>query len=53
MYKRHENELLGSTIYIYIYLNRKHDTLVPEQQVNDTNPLFDLAYIPRDIQHIP
>ena len=51
MYKRHENELLGSTIYTY--LHRKHDTLVPEQQVNDTNPLFDLAYIPRELQHIP
>jgi hypothetical protein len=29
----------------------KRDTLVPEQQVNDTNPLFDLAYIPLDLQH--
>jgi hypothetical protein len=27
--------------------------LISEQQVNDTNPLFDLAYIPRDLQHIP
>ena len=51
MYKRHENELLGSTIYIY--LHRKIDTLVPEQQVNDTNPLFALAYIPRDLQRTP
>jgi hypothetical protein len=51
MYKRHENELLGSTIYIY--LHSKRDTLVHEQQVNDMNPLFDLAYIPRDLQHIP
>jgi len=38
---------------LYIYLHCKHDTLVPEQQVNDTNPLFNLAYIPRDLQHIP
>jgi len=40
-------------LYIYIYLHRQHDTLVPEQQVNDTNPLFDPAYIPRELQHIP
>ena len=38
---------------LYMYLHRKHDTLVPEQQVNDTNPLFNLAYIPCDLRHIP
>jgi hypothetical protein len=38
---------------LYMQLHHRRGTLVPEQQVNDTNPLFDLAYIPRDLQHIP
>ena len=37
---------------LYMDLHHKHSTLIYEQQVNDTNPLFDLAYIPRDLQHI-
>jgi hypothetical protein len=38
---------------LYMYLHSKQDTLVHEQQINDANPLFDLAYIPRDLQRIP
>jgi hypothetical protein len=38
---------------LYMHLHHKRSTLISEQQVNDTNPLFDLANIPRDLQHIP
>jgi hypothetical protein len=34
-------------------IHYKHNILISEQQVTDTIPLFDLAYIPRDLQHIP
>jgi len=37
---------------LYMHLHHKRSTLISEQQVNDTNTLFDLAYIPRDLQHI-
>jgi hypothetical protein len=38
---------------LFMHICYKHNILISEQQVTDTNPLFDLAYIPRDLQHIP
>jgi hypothetical protein len=36
-----------------MHIHHKHNILISEQQATDTNPLFDLAYIPSDLQHIP
>jgi len=33
-----------------MYMHYKQGILIPEQQVTDTNPLFDFATIPRDLQ---
>jgi hypothetical protein len=33
-------------------MHHRQGLLIPEQQVTDTNPLFDLAIIPRDL-HTP
>ena len=33
-----------------MHMHYKQGILIPEQQVTDTNPLFDLATIPRDLQ---
>jgi hypothetical protein len=33
-------------------MHHRQGSLIPEQQVTDTNPLFDLAVIPRDL-HTP
>jgi hypothetical protein len=30
-------------------MHHRQGSLIPEQQVTDTNPLFDLAIIPRDL----
>ena len=38
---------------MFIYTHHKHNILISKQQVTDTNPLFDLAYIPCDLEHIP
>jgi hypothetical protein len=38
---------------LFIHIHHRHNILISEQQVTDTNPLFELAYIPRDLQHIP
>ena len=38
---------------IFIHMHYKHSILISEQQVTDTNPLFKLARIPRDLQGIP
>jgi hypothetical protein len=38
---------------IFMHIHHKHNILIPEQQVTDTNPLFNLAYTPHDLQHIP
>jgi hypothetical protein len=38
---------------LFMHIHYKHNILIYEQQVTDTNQLFDLAYIPRDLQHIP
>jgi hypothetical protein len=34
-------------------MHYKQGLLIPEQQVTDTNLLFNLAIIPRDLQTIP
>jgi hypothetical protein len=34
----------------YMNMHYKQGLLSPKQQVTDTNPLFDLATIPRDLQ---
>jgi len=34
---------------LFIHLHHWHNILVNEQQVNDNNPLFELASIPRDL----
>ena len=36
-----------------MHLHYKQGLLIPERQVTDTNPLFDLATIPRDLQPLP
>ena len=36
-----------------MHIHYKHNILISEQQVIDTNPLFDQAHIPRDLQHTP
>jgi hypothetical protein len=36
-----------------MHIHYKNNILISEQQVTDINPLFDLAYIPRDLQHTP
>jgi hypothetical protein len=45
------------SVYIFIYFKAlfsiSPDAHNSEQQVTDISPLFDLAYIPRDLQHIP
>jgi len=38
---------------LFMHIHNRHNILISEQQVTDTNPLFDLAYIPHDLQHIP
>jgi len=35
---------------LYMHMHYKQDILIPEQQVTDTNPFFDLATIPCDFQ---
>ena len=36
---------------LFIHLHHRHNILIAEQQANDTNPLFELASIPRDLAH--
>jgi hypothetical protein len=38
---------------LYMDMRYKEGLLIHEQQVTDTNPLFDLAIIPPDLQNIP
>jgi len=38
---------------LYMNMHYKQGLLIHEQQVTDTNPLFDLATIPRDLQTSP
>jgi hypothetical protein len=36
---------------LFMNMHYKQDLLISEQQTTDTNPLFDLAIIPRDLQN--
>jgi hypothetical protein len=36
---------------LFIHIHHNNNILIPEQQVIDTNPLFDQAYIPHDLQY--
>jgi len=38
---------------LYMNMQYKQGLLIHEQQVMDTNPLFNLAIIPRDLQTTP
>jgi hypothetical protein len=38
---------------LFIHLHHRHHIPISEQEVTDTNPPFDLAYVPRDLQHLP
>ena len=35
---------------LFMHIHHKHNIFISEQQVTDTNPLFALARIPRDLQ---
>jgi hypothetical protein len=37
---------------LFIHLHHKHNILIAEEQASDTNPLFELASIPRDLVQI-
>jgi len=36
---------------LFIHLHHRHNILIDKQQANDTNPLFELVSIPRDLVH--
>jgi hypothetical protein len=36
----------------YMEIKRQRNILITEQLASDINPLYEQAYIPRDIQHI-
>ena len=38
---------------LFMHIHHKRNIFISEQQVTDTNPLFDLAHIPRDLPSIP
>jgi hypothetical protein len=38
---------------VYMNMRYRQGSLIPEQQVTDTNPLFDLAVIPLDLHTLP
>jgi hypothetical protein len=38
---------------LYMDMHHKQGSLTPEQQVTDTNPLFDLAIAPPDLYNLP
>jgi len=38
---------------LYIQTYRQRNRLITEQQVSDNNPLYEQAYFPRDLQHVP
>ena len=41
---------MGCWEALCMHIHYKHNILISKQQVTDTNPLFDLARIPRDLQ---
>ena len=38
---------------LYMNMHYKQGLLIPGQQVTDTNPLFNLAIVPHDLQTTP
>jgi len=38
---------------LFIHIHHKHNILIGEQYIIDTNPPFELASIPRDLMHVP
>jgi hypothetical protein len=38
---------------LFIHIHHKHNILITEEEAIDTNPLFKLASIPRDLMHVP
>jgi len=38
---------------LFMHIHHKQNTMISEQQVTDTKPLFNLAHIPRDLPDIP
>ena len=38
---------------LFMHIYHKQHILISEQQITDTNPIFDLAHIPRDLPGIP
>jgi hypothetical protein len=36
-----------------MHMHYRQGSLIPEQQVTETNPLFELAIIPRDLHTLP
>jgi hypothetical protein len=38
---------------LFMQMYHKHNILISEQQVTDTNPLFELACTLRDLQRVP
>jgi len=38
---------------LFMHIHHKQNIMISEQQVTDTNPLFDLAHMPRDLRGIP
>jgi hypothetical protein len=38
---------------LFIHIHHRHNVLISEKQVTDTNTFFDLVYLPSDLQHIP
>jgi hypothetical protein len=37
----------------YIQINRQHNRLITKELTGDYNPLYEQAYFPRDLRHIP
>jgi len=38
---------------LFIHIHHKHNISIGELQAIDTNPLFELASLPRDLMHVP
>jgi hypothetical protein len=38
---------------LFMNMHYKQDLLISERQMTDTNPLFNLTIIPRDLQNTP
>jgi len=38
---------------LFIHIHHMHNILIGEQHTIDTNPLFEVTSIPRDLMHVP